>query len=171
MTLTIIKAIETAINGKGYKRTEMLETISKVVGGELTRVQVWSGSTQVIKVNDLYIAITIKKGNIVGIQEYSYNKDKQLLETKNIYKLVKNVWQVNGEILKEEVTEEIEEVTEETEEIEEMVHILIKSDLNITLDYYDIKKSDMEQELLDLKQDDYYKDCRIYVNGRMRLEL
>ena len=164
MTLTTIKAIETAVNGKGYKRTEMLETISKVVAGELTRVQVWSGTTQVIKVNDLYIAITIKKGNVAGIQEYTYNKDKQLLETKNIYKLVKDVWQVNGEILKEEV----EEVAEE---IEEMVHILIKSDLNITLDYYDIKKADMEQELLDLKQDDYYKDCRIYVNGRIRLEL
>ena len=164
MTLTTIKAIEAAVNGKGYKRTEMLETISKVVAGELTRVQVWSGTTQVIKANDLYIAITIKKGNIVGIQEYTYNKDKQLLETKNIYKLVKDVWQVNGEILKEDV----EEVAEE---IEEMVHILIKSDLNITLDYYDIKKADMEQELLDLKQDDYYKDCRIYVNGRIRLEL
>ena len=164
MTLTTIKAIEAAVNGKGYKRTEMLETISKVVAGELTRVSVWSGTTQVIKVNDLYIAITIKKGNVAGIQEYTYNKDKQLLETKNIYKLVKNVWQVNGEILKEEV----EEVAEE---IEEMVHILIKSDLNITLDYYDIKKADMEQELLDLKQDDYYKDCRIYVNGRIRLEL
>ena len=161
MTLTTIKAIETAINGKGYKRTEMLETISKVVAGELTRVQVWSGTTQVIKVNDLYIAITIKKGNIVGIQEYTYNKDKQLLETKNIYKLVKDVWQVNGEILKEEVEEKEEE----------MVHILIKSDINITIDYYDIKKADMEQELLDLKQDDYYKDCRIYVNGRIRLEL
>ena len=164
MTLTTIKAIETAVNGKGYKRTEMLETISKVVAGELTRVQVWSGTTQVIKVNDLYIAITIKKGNIVGIQEYTYNKDKQLLETKNIYKLVKDVWQVNGEILKEDV----EEVAEE---IEEMVHILIKSDINITIDYYDIKKADLEQELLDLKQDDYYKDCRIYVNGRIRLEL
>ena len=164
MTLTTIKAIETAVNGKGYKRTEMLETISKVVAGELTRVQVWSGTTQVIKVNDLYIAITIKKGNIVGIQEYTYNKDKQLLETKNIYKLVKDVWQVNGEILKEDV----EEVAEE---IEEMGHILIKSDINITIDYYDIKKADLEQELLDLKQDDYYKDCRIYVNGRIRLEL
>ena len=164
MTLTTIKAIETAVNGKGYKRTEMLETISKVVAGELTRVQVWSGTTQVIKVNDLYIAITIKKGNIVGIQEYTYNKDKQLLETKNIYKLLKDVWQVNGEILKEDV----EEVAEE---IEEMVHILIKSDINITIDYYDIKKADLEQELLDLKQDDYYKDCRIYVNGRIRLEL
>ena len=164
MTLTTIKAIETAVNGKGYKRTEMLETISKVVAGELTRVQVWSGTTQVIKVNDLYIAITIKKGNIVGIQEYTYNKDKQLLETKNIYKLVKDVWQVNGEILKEDV----EEVAEE---IEEMVHILIKSDINITIDYYDIKKADLEQELLDLKQDDYYKDCKIYVNGRIRLEL
>ena len=161
MTLTTIKAIETAVNGKGYKRTEMLETISKVVAGELTRVQVWSGTTQVIKANDLYIAITIKKGNIVGIQEYTYNKDKQLLETKNIYKLVKDVWQVNGEILKEEVEEKEEE----------MVHILIKSDLNITIDYYDIKKADLEQELLDLKQDDYYKDCRIYVNGRIRLEL
>ena len=124
-------------------------------------MQVWSGTTQVIKANDLYIAITIKKGNIVGIQEYTYNKDKQLLETKNIYKLVKNVWQVNGEILKEDVEEKEEE----------MVHILIKSDINITLDYYDIKKSDLEQELLDLKQDDYYKDCRIYINGRIRLEL